>query len=232
LNFLLSIILTLSLIFKPSPATDYSVYKAATESKYPAAKYPDGMIEIRDINSADLYGPKTKMDELVKAGEKTLMFQINSYGGSIFQGWDFIQAVEQHKKKAKVKVVCAVDVKAYSMGFAFLQSFCDERLMTKRSTLLAHNGSTQVSGTSEDLENELQFMRALDIALAATCAKRLHMTPEEYAAKTKGKDWTMSWEEALKAGAVDGTVDEDDLPPLYDLPKQSTFNFLLKLLSP
>jgi ATP-dependent protease ClpP protease subunit len=176
-----------------------------------------GMIEIGAVTAEDLAPAKAKFDELVKAGDKTVLFRINSFGGSVFEGIDFLQYIENTKKTQGIHVQCVVDTKAMSMGFVFLQSFCDERLMTKRSVLLAHNSSTRLQGTAEEIEKALKFSRALDAALAEICAKRLHMSVAAYKKKIAHNDWTFGWEEALKVGAIDGTVDEDSLPALYPM---------------
>jgi ATP-dependent protease ClpP protease subunit len=190
-----------------------------------------GMIEIGDVTEDDLAPARAKFDERVAAGDKVVTFRLNSFGGSVFDGMDFIQYVENAKKVNGVHVQCVVDSKAMSMGFAFLQSFCDERLMTKRSLLLAHNSSTRAQGTAEEIENQVKFSRALDAALAEVCAKRLKMPVAEYKAKIAHSDWTMAWEEALQVGAVDGTVDEATLPPLFPLAakEENPFKKLLGL---
>ena len=197
----------------------------AFSSDASAGRFPKGMIEITDVNDAALGPVLDKVDSLVAAGEKTVMFRINSYGGNVAAGLDFIQAIEEFQKKG-VKVICVVDTKAMSMGFAILQAVCNERLMTKRSVLLAHKASTQIKGNDVDVEEDLEFLRALDRSMAEVCAARLKISVEEYRAKISTKDWTMAWQEAKKIGAVDGIVAPKDLPPLYELEMASPLPFL------
>lgn len=191
---------------------------ASAATRAMSTPYPSGMIEIKDVDEASLIPVTKKFDELVAQGDKTIMFRINSFGGSIFGGLDFIQHIEEAKKQNRIFVYCVVDTKAMSMGFAFLQSFCDERLMTKRSVLLAHNGSTMARGNSDQIEEARQMILALSEALAEQCAARLKISVKEYKAKIEKNAWTMAWEEALKVGAIDGTIDPMLLPPLHELP--------------
>ena len=189
-----------------------------------APRFPKRMIEISEIDDAPLAAVLAKVDELVAAGDRTIMFRINSYGGGVAAGYDFIQSIEEHQKRG-VKVICVVDTKAMSMGFAFLQGFCDERLMTKRSILLAHRASTGLKGNVDKIAEELQYMLALDNALAEVCAGRLKISIAEYKAKVAHGDWTLSWEEAKKVGAIDGTVNPRDLPPVLELPASTILPF-------
>lgn len=181
-----------------------------------ADRFPAGMIEITDFGDAELAPVLEKATELVDKGDKTLLFRINSFGGSIFAGMDLILAIEDLKKRG-VTVQCVVDFKAMSMGFVFLQSVCDERLMTKRSTLLTHNGSTSTRGTVEQIQEDAQLLAALNESMASTCADRLGMGLDEYKAKIAPGAWTMAWREALAVNAVDDIVDPADLPPLHRL---------------
>jgi ATP-dependent protease ClpP protease subunit len=199
------------------------------EVKLTGYQMPDGMIDVLDVASSDLAPAQKKFDELVAGGDKVVMFRINSFGGSVFEGMQFIQHVEDAKRANGVHVMCVVDFKAMSMGFAFMQSFCDDRLMTKRSVLLAHNSSSGVKGNAIEQEEQLQISRALDAALAEVCAARLKMSVADYKAKIAFHAWTMAWEEAMAAGAVDNTIDQSMLPAPYKLDAPAGLNFSLRI---
>ncbi len=188
-----------------------------TYAKAPSNNRPNGMIEIGDFSVEDLAPVQAKFDELVSGGAKVVVFRINSYGGSVRAGLDFIQAVDEARKRG-VRTECVVDYKAMSMGFVFLQAACDVRIMTTRSILLAHSASSDFDrGTAVEIANELAYLQALDRAMSELSAARLFISVEEYRAKTTGRDWTMTWEEALDVGAIDRVVDPMSLPPLYSL---------------
>jgi ATP-dependent protease ClpP protease subunit len=176
------------------------------------------VIDIKDFSKQDIGPIIEKFDELASAGTKSITFRINSYGGSIGAGHDLIQHIEDSKKSNGITTVCIVDLKAFSMGAAFLESnACDHRLMTKRSTLLFHGASTKVEGKADEIESTLNFLKALSHSLATMCADRLGMKIGDFEAKTLHQDWTLTWEEALKAKAVDGVIEVKDVPPPYVL---------------
>lgn len=186
-----------------------------------------GAIHIQDVTDAHMKAAIGKIKELVNNGDREIFLKINSFGGSVFAGYFFIQEIEELRKTHHIKVTCAVDVKSYSMGFALLQTICDTRLMTKRSTLLAHNASTSSEGNANQLESDLLFLRALDRSLAEMISKRLGMTAEAYMDKVRTGDWTMTWVDATAAKAIDGTIEPADIPAVYELKvKKSLFDFL------
>lgn len=174
------------------------------------------MIDVGAFSAQDLAPVRRKFAERVAAGDKVINFRINSFGGSVFDGLDLIQQVTDARARG-VWVRCVVDTKAMSMGFVFLQTACDDRMMTPRAVLLTHNGSTGAQGTVDDLEEAMQMVRALNDAMARVCAARMGMPLERYKAKIRRHAWTMSADEALAVRAVDRVVDPLLLPPSYSL---------------
>lgn len=193
------------------------------------SQYPAGMIPITDIDAENLAPVSKKVDELVAAGEKTVMFRINSYGGEVDSGWDFIQHMEDVKRENGVKTICVADARAMSMGAVFFQSICDERLLTGRSILMFHGAGGQFAGKTDALQSDLSAMEATNEAIVNTCSARLKITPEEYSAHVAHQDWYLAPSEALRVGAADAVVTTTDLPKLFVLekPKMDLMKMLL-----
>ncbi len=143
------------------------------------------------------------------------MFQIASFGGSVFAGLNLILEIEALKKlHPQTKTVCVVDSHAMSMAVVFLESgACDVRLATRRSVLLAHRASTSLEGTAEQIQEGLDFLRALDWAMAEIIAPRIGMSTEGYLKRVTGRDWVFSAPEAVALGFVDYLVDPASIPP-------------------
>lgn len=184
----------------------------------PTAGYVDkaqGIIEIGDVDDRSMAYVLGKVQERVAAGDRVVMLRIDSFGGSVFAGLDFIKNMDEVRKRG-VRVECVVDSKAMSMGFVILQSVCDRRLMTRRSVLLAHEAASKIEGNATELESEAAFLRALSKALAGVCADRMGMTLADFEARIAGRDWVMASDEALAVHAVDGLVNALDLPPAFD----------------
>lgn len=134
-----------------------------------------------------------------------ITLKINSPGGRVDVGWVLIDRIE----KSRLPFTCVVDRDAASMAFMILQA-CDVRLMTKRSTLMAHQislGFTKnTTLTLKELEELASLTRIEDSAQVEHEVAKMKITAAEFRKRTEGKDWFMNWEEALKVGAVDGVV--------------------------
>lgn len=227
---------TAQAVQNPSNGLLDSLLNSSSEPNFSYDQGPGKLITIEDFGRSELEPVKAMFDERVAAGDKEIFFRINSFGGSIFAGNDLLLHINDVKRSKGIQVRCVVDFKAYSMGFVFLQDACDERLMTKGSTLLAHNGASEVRGTAVQMREEAEFLDALNDSMAEVCADRLKISVEEYQEKIAYKNWTMSWKEAQRLGAIDGTVARKDLPPAYTLkaPQMDIFQLLLgeKKLNP
>jgi ATP-dependent protease ClpP protease subunit len=186
------------------------------------------LITINDFGADELAPVRKKFDERATAGDTEIWFRLHSTGGDVFAGLDLIQHVEDTKRAKGIHTVCVVDFYAYSMAATFLQSnACDDRLMTKRSTLLFHRVSGGASGTAKDMREAAAFMDAIDEAMAAMDSARMKISLPEFELKTDGRDWTLAWLEAVDVGAVDGLIDPTCLPAAYTLdPVEQTFRIV------
>jgi ATP-dependent protease ClpP protease subunit len=77
-----------------------------------------------------------KANELLKVKSGIADVVINSPGGSVFAGWQFINAMKAVQSRG-VKIRCTVTTMAASMAFQIFAA-CDERYAYKYSTLLWH----------------------------------------------------------------------------------------------
>lgn len=188
------------------------------------------VIIIGDIDDTLLAPVIKKFDERAAAGDKEILFRINSFGGVIFSGLDFIQHIEDSKKKYGIRTKCYVDTRAYSMGAVILESaVCDERYMTKRSSLLFHQASTGAEGNPNDVKEALDFLKILTKNLEEICAERMGMKLQDFHAKQALSAWILDWEEALAVKAIDGVVSASDIPEPYTLEEpKSPLHFLLQ----
>lgn len=133
-----------------------------------------------------------------------VVLEIDTPGGDVAAGMQIVHAIEE----ASPLVVCVVDGDAASMGFAILQS-CDQRLMTRRSKLMAHEPSmsAQFEGHPNEWQAMADRMAAEREILAEQCQHRLRVSMAEYRRRTDGGlMWFMTWREAKEINAVDGTA--------------------------
>lgn len=131
---------------------------------------------------------------------EAILLELDTDGGNITDGFALMKAIEN----SDAPVYCVADGHAWSMGFYIMQS-CDVRIMTTRSTLMAHKAIMPTSEgyeTLDILKSKIAHLNAVSLGLEGQALRRLCMSREAFEKKIGG-DWFMGGEEALKVGAVD-----------------------------
>jgi ATP-dependent protease ClpP protease subunit len=140
----------------------------------------------------------------VEAKADSIVLELNTPGGEVDAGFLLTKTIE----KSTVPIVCVVDGEADSMGFYILQG-CHVRLMTKRSILMQHLiyfGAVPGSLTMPRAKEYTDRLRVENAAAMEHNCRWIKLSKEVCRAKIN-ESWWMSWEEAVKVGAVDGVVD-------------------------
>jgi ATP-dependent protease ClpP protease subunit len=135
------------------------------------------------------------------AGASEILFELNTPGGSVPDGFELAKAIEN----SDAPVTCVVDGDAASMG-AYLLEACDQRVMTRRSKVMFHEPalSGQMSGQPNQWQAIADMLKAEREIVAEHCAHRLSISLKQYREKTDGGQmWWLTHEEALKVHAVD-----------------------------
>lgn len=188
--------------------------KAAAGSN-PQSKMPSVSILIPEVDQVSMTVARIQVEELIKQGEKTLLFKINSFGGSVWAGLEFIDYVEELKKTLKITTICVADQKVMSMGFVILESpMCDVRLATNRTVFLAHKAAMGTSGNSNTLQESTDYLVALDHAVSNMIGARIKMGVKAYEEKISKQAWIFTYEEALKELTIDGKMEVSEIPPV------------------
>ncbi len=189
--------------------------KASSASSVAGYRYSN-VVDVGDVDEGPMILAYQRIADLADSGATEITLRIDSFGGSIFLGNTWIKAVEDLKKQHNIRVTCIVDGAAYSMGAVILESpVCDTRLMTKRSTILFHNGSSGAKGTAEDLRQAAAFLDALNVSMGLVVADRLGMALDAYQAKIAHADWMMAGPEAIRANVVDGYANPAEIAPPF-----------------
>jgi ATP-dependent protease ClpP protease subunit len=99
---------------------------------------------------------------------------ISSAGGNVFAGLSIITSIQKAQKKG-IKIIGDVHGHACSMGFLILQT-CDERKMSKLSTLMAHGVTTGLVGDQRSVESETKLLNTwrdkLSKLISDRCSKK------------------------------------------------------------
>lgn len=171
-------------------------------------------VDVGNVDDMPLAVALMQFTRLAEGGAREITLRIDSFGGSVALGHRWGKEMEDLKKRHGIKVTCIVDGAAYSMGAVILESpLCDQRLATKRSTILFHNGSVGVRGTAADLEQAALYLVALNQAMALVVCDRIGMPLAEYQARIAHADWIMAVTEALALNVIDGVVSPAEIAP-------------------
>jgi len=159
------------------------------------------------IGEVDYYGAEDvikafKKAELAHKISKVITMGINSGGGSVHIGLEFIGEMKILQAKG-YKIKCYVR-NAYSMGFVILQ-FCDERIGAPTSTFMHH--LTSVGGKRPDkrTKKNAKLFKALDFFdnhMLEDISKRLKIDPKKFMSLIKEDNWWGA-KEALRANIID-----------------------------
>ena len=177
-----------------------------------------GSIDILgEIDDRTLVPAQKKFDELVAAGEKTVLFRIDTPGGNVFMGLDFINHVLDAKYANNLKIQCVARGKLMSMGLAIYEGICDERYVVPGTMFLAHGAATSTQGNADAIASTLSELKAMNDALAEINSARMNISVQEYHRRTDHQNWFFATQEALAVGAADAVIPASSLPPPSEL---------------
>lgn len=111
------------------------------------------------VENANMNALVKQLKELAENPKKPAYLDIDSPGGSVLAGLNFIEAMQDLKKSKGLKVTCVVRRAAYSMAAA-IAMYCHETYMMPFSDLMFHGASYGVSGPADII-----FKRVMHITL-------------------------------------------------------------------
>ena len=144
-----------------------------------------------------------KEAEISNRKDKVIDMAINSGGGSVHIGLEFIEEMKSLKDKG-YKFNCYVR-NAYSMGFIILQ-YCDHRIGSSNSTYMHH--LVQVGyGRPKRTKKNKKLFKSLDFfdnLVLDEISKRMGVDPKKFFEVYKDDKWWGA-KDALKANIIDET---------------------------
>ena len=142
-----------------------------------------------------------KNAEISNRVDKVIDMAINSGGGGVHLGLEFVE--EMKSLKAKGYKINSYVRNAYSMGFIILQ-YCDKRIGSENSTYMHH--LVQVGfGRPKRTEHNKKLFKALDFfdkLVLDEISKRIGIDPKKFFEIYKEDKWWTA-KEALEAGIID-----------------------------
>lgn len=129
---------------------------------------------IEDVSLWILKWNKEDKDIPIQKRKKIFIF-INSAGGDVFTGLNLVDII----LASKTPVVAVCFAYAYSMGGIIFMS-AHERIMFKNSSLLIHDGSTTLSGSSGKVKDLQMFYNRIDDRIKDIVINNSNISEEEY----------------------------------------------------
>jgi len=177
-------------------------------------------VEIGAVNylNAEEVLKKFKRAEINNLEDKVIDMAINSGGGSVHIGLEFIEEMKSLKDKG-YKFNCYTR-NAYSMGFVILQ-YCDHRIGSENSTYMHH--LVQISyERPERTEKNKKLFKSLDFfdnLVLDEIAKKMKVDPKKFFKSIKEDKW---WDakKALKENII------DEIKPFSLIKREVRYNFV------
>ena len=132
-----------------------------------------------------------------------VMIRVNSDGGDAMECSVMLQAIREHKAKAKVS--CTIDGMAASAASVIVAG-CSDVTMAEMGTLMVHEAHAVIGGTADMHRKGAAYLDSLNQSCAAVYAKRTGKSEKDMLA-LMAEETFMSAKEAMDAGFVDRIAD-------------------------
>ena len=123
---------------------------------------------------------------------------VNSPGGSVFDGLAILNALRQHPATVTANVM---GVAASAASFIVVGG-SDTVVMAENSTMMLHSASGIVLGNAEDMQQAADWLAMIDKNLAAIYAAKAGGTVADWLDLMHAETWYLA-EDAVKAGLAD-----------------------------
>jgi len=134
-------------------------------------------------------------------GARDVVVNVNSPGGSFFEGVAIYNLLRQHKAKVTVQVMGLAASAASVIAMAG-----DEILMGDGAFLMIHNAWAVAVGNRHDMLEASQRLTPFDAAMAEVYAARSGLSVEETTAMMDNETWVGA-AQAIKDGLATGMID-------------------------
>jgi ATP-dependent Clp protease protease subunit len=138
--------------------------------------------------------------ELMAHPAKEVYLYINSPGGSILAGNQFVSALRASGKN----VTCIVDFAA-SMAFSITQA-CTRRLGLDHAILMQHQASYQARGSVTEVRTTVSIVERLADQLNRWDSERIGMSLKDFQAKIHDEWWLIGADEAVASNVLDSAA--------------------------
>jgi ATP-dependent protease ClpP protease subunit len=163
--------------------------------------------DIGKLFGASAHASGADFGEITMSAENavdTLEIEINSPGGSIFDGYNIYKEILSLRGRGVV-VTAVITGMAASMASVICMA-CDRVEMVKHGRMMIHEASQTVRGNSDELRKAADLLGGISSDIANIYAEKTGKTQGEIREMMKAETW-MNFDDALKNGFVDGQFD-------------------------
>lgn len=140
--------------------------------------------------------------QLAKADPtQELVIRIDSYGGSVFDGFGIYDAIVAYEGPTR----CVVEPTAFSIA-SFIALACDTVEITGNGYFMIHNPAAETFGDDDQHASQAKLLAQLKSSMVEAYAKRMNRTADEVQAMMKSQTY-FGAKEAMAAGLVDRVLD-------------------------
>ncbi len=154
---------------------------------------------------------RTVIEYFYRHKTKKLIFNVDSFGGSAFDGYAIASVIGEYV--GKIQIVTRIQTQAMSAGFLVFVAG-HKRVVSPLATLMWHEisyWSFLKKITPTNSEQEAAVMRMLQDMANEYLASRSNLTKKKIDAEIANKDWFMSGKQAVEMGFADEFL---MIPPL------------------
>lgn len=145
-----------------------------------------------------------------------IRLNINSPGGSVFDGVAILNALRQHPAKVVANVLGLA-----ASAASFIAVGCDEVVMADNSTMMIHDASGVVVGNAQDMSEMSDLLDMLSDNIASIYAAKAGGTAQEWRATMRGEKWYTA-DAAVEAGLADRVDQRPAVEPSKDAENHSS----------
>ena len=157
-----------------------------------------------------------------------LELEINSPGGSVFDGYTIYQEIKSLQDRGVV-VNATITGMAASMASVICMA-CDKVSMVKHGRMMIHDASSGTHGNAESLRKTAELLDGISDNIAEIYAEKTGMNKEEIRAMMKRETW-MNAKESIANGFVDEIIG-DQVDFRQEKAESSHMSFLNRLTNP
>lgn len=161
--------------------------------------------EIYDYFGMEATSPKDVKSVIEASNGGDLEVEINSGGGSVFDGSEIYTALKEHQGNVTIKVVGLAASAASVIAMAG-----NKIVMSPTSQLMIHNVSARAGGDHRDMAHMSEILKNANVAIANAYRIKSGMDEETLLAMMEKETW-LTAQQALDYHLIDEVMFEDSI---------------------